>query len=123
MTNASFTAPEYAVGPADTAPTPADDGSARWSTVIDGHKLQQLRCQVGLSQANLADQAQVGMTTIARLERQHHARCRTWTLARIATALGKPQDALRPAPAANRSDADSNGPPDYAFVDSLCCAR
>jgi DNA-binding XRE family transcriptional regulator len=103
VTNASLTAPEYPPGPADSPPTPADDGSTRpaqrWSTVIDGHKLQQLRCQVGLSQAKLADQAQVGTTTVARLERQHHARCRTWTLARIAAALGEPQDALRPGPA------------------------
>lgn len=57
----------------------------RWSTVIDGRELQRLRRQVGLSQAKLADQAEVGTSTVARLERQCRARCRTWTLARIAS--------------------------------------
>jgi hypothetical protein len=109
MTNVSLTAPECPLDPADSPPAHADDGSTRpaqrWSTVIDGHELQRLRRQVGLSQAKLADQAQVGMSTVARLERQCRAHCRTWTLARIATALGEPQDALRPAPTAETAQA------------------
>jgi DNA-binding XRE family transcriptional regulator len=100
MTNASLTAPEYPPFPADSLPTPADDGSTRpsrrWSTVIDGHMLRRQRRQADLSQAKLADHAQVSMTTTAKLERQRRAPCRTWTLTRLATGLGKPQDALRP---------------------------
>jgi DNA-binding XRE family transcriptional regulator len=109
MTNARLTALDYPTGQADSPLAHADDGSTRpalrWSTVIDGHELQRLRCEVDLSQAKLADLARIGMSTVARLERQRHARCRTWTLARIAAALGKSQDALRPAPAADNAQA------------------
>lgn len=61
----------------------------RWVAVIDGLEVRRLRRQLGWSQKELADQAEIGMTTVVRLERQHHARCRTWTLARIAAALGE----------------------------------
>jgi DNA-binding XRE family transcriptional regulator len=112
MTDTSFTVPEYPPGLPDRPLAPADDGrtrpALRWSTLIDGHELQRLRCQVGLSQAKLADLAGIGMSTVARLERQRRARCRTWTLARIATALGEPQDALRPAPTADTAPAQTS---------------
>ena len=58
--------------------------------ILDGHRLRQLRRQRGLSQAALAGQAEVSLTTVARLERQPHAPCRGWTLGRLARALGEP---------------------------------
>lgn len=57
--------------------------------VLDGHRLRQLRRQRGLSQAELADQAGISLTTVARLERQFYAPCRGWTLGRLARALGE----------------------------------
>jgi DNA-binding XRE family transcriptional regulator len=68
----------------------------RWITLADGRKIRQLRHQLGLSQDALADLAQIGVTTLARLERDDHAPCRTWTLGRIAAALNEPFDSLRP---------------------------
>jgi transcriptional regulator with XRE-family HTH domain len=58
--------------------------------ILDGRRLRQLRHRRGLSQASLADRAEVSLTTIARLERQHDAACRGWTLGRLAQALGEP---------------------------------
>ena len=57
--------------------------------LLDGHLLRQLRRQRGLSQAELADQAGISLTTVARLERQSHAPCRGWTLGRLARAVGE----------------------------------
>jgi DNA-binding transcriptional regulator YiaG len=57
--------------------------------ILDGHLLRQLRHQRGLSQADLADQAGISLTTVARLERQPHAPCRGWTLGRLARAVGQ----------------------------------
>jgi transcriptional regulator with XRE-family HTH domain len=48
-----------------------------------------LRRQHGLSQEKLADLAGISLTTVARLERQPTAPCRSWTLARLAIALGE----------------------------------
>jgi DNA-binding XRE family transcriptional regulator len=67
----------------------------RWTTLADGRKIRQLRHQLGLSQDELADLAQVGITTLGRLERDDRAPCRTWTLGRIAAALNEPFAALR----------------------------
>ncbi len=74
--------------------------SASWITVIDGHRLRQLRRQHGLSQEQLAWQAGMSRTTIARLERQPSAPCRCRTLARLATVLGELPAAMaaRPSP-------------------------
>ena len=58
--------------------------------ILDGHRLRQLRRERGLSQAALAGQAGVSLTTVARLERQGHAPCRGWTIGRLARALGEP---------------------------------
>jgi DNA-binding XRE family transcriptional regulator len=55
-----------------------------YTFMLDGHRLRQLRRRRGLSRAQLADQAQVSLTTVARLERQRHAPCRGWTLGRLA---------------------------------------
>jgi DNA-binding XRE family transcriptional regulator len=57
--------------------------------ILDGHRLRQLRRQRGLSQEDLADQAGISSTTVARLERQRRASCRGWTLGRLARALGE----------------------------------
>jgi DNA-binding XRE family transcriptional regulator len=70
----------------------------RWTTALDGLKLRQLRRQHGLTQEKLADRAGISLTTMARLERQHQAPCRTYTLARLASALGEHPAAISFAP-------------------------
>jgi DNA-binding XRE family transcriptional regulator len=57
------------------------------SLVIDGSRLRQLRRLHGLSQEKLAWESGVGLTTLARLERETRPRCRHWTLRRLARAL------------------------------------
>lgn len=66
----------------------------RWFTVVDGGRLRQLRQESGLSPAELADKADIGLSTVLRLERQPQPSCRTRTLARLAGALGQPPAAL-----------------------------
>ncbi|HUY49521.1 MAG TPA: helix-turn-helix transcriptional regulator [Streptosporangiaceae bacterium] len=70
----------------DASTTP-DRPPQRWTTVLDGHRLRQLRRQHGLSQEKLAASAGMSTGTVARLEHQHHAPCRGRTLARLAAAL------------------------------------
>jgi DNA-binding XRE family transcriptional regulator len=65
-----------------------------YTFILDGHRLRHLRQQLGLSQNELADQAEVSLTTVARLERQRHAPCRGWTLGRLARVLGEPPAAM-----------------------------
>lgn len=60
-----------------------------YTAVVDGQRLRQLRRQHGLSVDNLACQARIGRTTLARLERQPRPRCRTRTVALLAAALGE----------------------------------
>jgi len=67
----------------------------RWTTALDGLKLRQLRRQHGLSQEKLAGLADISLTTLARLERHHRSPCRTYTLARLAAALGEPATSIR----------------------------
>jgi DNA-binding XRE family transcriptional regulator len=62
--------------------------------LLDGHLLRQLRRERGLSQEELADQAGISLTTVARLERQLRAPCRGWTLGRLASAVGENPAAL-----------------------------
>ncbi|MCW2907846.1 MAG: Helix-turn-helix domain [Actinomycetia bacterium] len=62
-------------------------GAQRWTAVLDGRRLRQLRRQHGLSQEQLATHAGISLTTICRLERQPAAPCRSRTLGRLATAL------------------------------------
>ncbi len=70
--------------------TPSPTRSAeRWFTVVDGVRLRQLRRQHGLSPAELAGKAGVGLPTVLRLERQPWLSCRTRTAARLAAALGQ----------------------------------
>jgi transcriptional regulator with XRE-family HTH domain len=82
--------------------TPATQRPARsWTTVLDGQQLRQLRRQRELSQEKLADLAGVSPATVARLERQHHSRCRGRTLARLAAALGERPAAISPRESAS----------------------
>jgi transcriptional regulator with XRE-family HTH domain len=75
-------------------------------TVVDSRRLRQLRRETGMSQLALAIRAKVGLTTLARLERETRPRSRNYTVARLAIALGMPFDSLR-----DRSDPrySSNG--------------
>jgi DNA-binding XRE family transcriptional regulator len=80
---------------------PAPSGNIRpaqrWTTVMDGQRMRQLRRQHGLSQEKLADLAGLSITTVARLERQRYAPCRTYTLARLAAVLGELPAATSPS--------------------------
>ena len=71
--------------------------SGRWFAVVDGARVRQLRRQHGLSPAELAGKAGIGLSTVTQLERQPRHSCRTRTLARLATALGQPPAALTPS--------------------------
>jgi transcriptional regulator with XRE-family HTH domain len=66
----------------------------RWFAVVDGTRLRQLRHQHGLSTAELAGKAGVGLSTVLRLERQPQQSCRTRTAARLAAALNQPPAVL-----------------------------
>jgi DNA-binding XRE family transcriptional regulator len=59
-----------------------------WRTVpIDGRRLRQLRAERGLSQERLAGKADLGLTTIRRIECEPSPVCRAWTMDVIAAAL------------------------------------
>jgi len=68
--------------------------SARWTTMVNGTRLRQLRLEHGLSQEALADRAGVSPSTVARLEHQPSVPCRCRTLARLAAALGEKPAAI-----------------------------
>jgi hypothetical protein len=68
----------------------------RWFTLLDGRRLRRSRCQRGLSREQLAARAGISPATVARLERQPAAPCRSRTLGRLATALGKDPARLTP---------------------------
>ncbi len=61
----------------------------RWTAVVDGQRLRELRRQQALSQAELAKLAGVSVHTVSKLERQPASYCRSRTLARLAAALGE----------------------------------
>lgn len=72
----------------------------RWTTALDGGRLQHVPRRHGLSQEQLASQAGISLTTMRRLERQHTAPCRCRTpLARLAGALGEDPARFTPASA------------------------
>jgi DNA-binding XRE family transcriptional regulator len=75
-------------------PPPISARNRRWTSALDGGRLRQLRRQRGLSQTQLASQAGISRATMARLERQPVAPCRSRTLSRLATALGEDPAAL-----------------------------
>jgi transcriptional regulator with XRE-family HTH domain len=66
----------------------------RWTAVIDGQRLRELRRQRALSQAELAKLAGVSAHTVSKLERQPASCCRSRTLARLAAALGESPGAI-----------------------------
>lgn len=66
----------------------------RWFIVLDGARLRELRRQHGLSPAELAGKAGIGLSTVTRVERHPQHLCRTRTLARLAAALGQPPATL-----------------------------
>jgi transcriptional regulator with XRE-family HTH domain len=80
-----------------TGPLSPAHTSGRWFAVVDGARLRQLRRQHGLSAAQLAGKAGIGLSTLFRLERQPRRSCRTRTLARLAAALDQPPAALTPS--------------------------
>ena len=84
------------------------DLSARWTTMLNGTRLRQLRLQHGLSQEALADRAGISLTTVARLERRPYgpARCRT-----LAAALSEPPAAIELSPATGTATRAGN--PDF----------
>jgi transcriptional regulator with XRE-family HTH domain len=73
------------------------NGMQRWTTILDGRRLRQLRREHGLSREQLATHAGISLTTIRRLEHQPAAPCRSRTLGRLATALGEDPARLTPA--------------------------
>ena len=66
----------------------------RWLTVVSRARQRQLRRQRGLSSAELAGQAGIGMSTLAWPGRQPRQSCRTRTLTRLAAVLCQPSAAL-----------------------------
>jgi transcriptional regulator with XRE-family HTH domain len=68
-----------------------------WTAVLDGQQLRQLRTNRGLSQEELANLAGLSLSTVARLEAQPRASCRSRTLARLAAALGEQPTAIAPS--------------------------
>ena len=77
---------------------------------MDGARLRQLRRQRGLSSAELAGQAGIGMCTLTRLDASRTMSCRTRTLARLAAALGQPSAALTVDPHPVMPSAESRVP-------------
>jgi DNA-binding XRE family transcriptional regulator len=79
-----------------TPASPPGRQAQRWTTILDGHRLRQLRRQQGLSQEQLAGQAGISLTTMRRLERHPASPCRCRTLARLAAVLGEDPARLTP---------------------------
>ena len=66
----------------------------RWTAVVDGQRLRELRRQQALSQVELAKLAGISAHTVSKLERQPASYCRSRTLARLAGALGESPSAI-----------------------------
>jgi transcriptional regulator with XRE-family HTH domain len=66
----------------------------RWTAVVDGQRLRELRRQQALSQAELAKLAGISVHTVSKLERQPASCCRSRTLARLAAALREAPSAI-----------------------------
>ncbi|MGH3275630.1 MAG: helix-turn-helix domain-containing protein [Streptosporangiaceae bacterium] len=71
--------------------------------VVDGRRLAGLRQARGLSQEQVAWDAGVSVSTLARLEGQDRPRCRSRTLALLAQVLGENPHALVSSGPADRS--------------------
>ena len=72
-------------------------GAQRWTAVLDGKRLRELRRQRGLAREELASRAGISLHTLSRLERQQNASCRTRTLAKLAAALGEEPSSIAPS--------------------------
>jgi transcriptional regulator with XRE-family HTH domain len=83
-----------------TRPTGNPD---RWTAIVDGQRLRDLRRQRALSQVELAKLAGVSAQTVSKLEQQPASCCRSRTLARLAGALGESPSAIA-ASMGQRSD-------------------
>ena len=92
-------------------------GAQRWTAVVDGKRLRELRRQRGIAKEELAGRAGISLTTVARLERQECAACRTRTLARIAAALDEEPSFIGPALARTRTEVAQ-----FRWRRSLCLA-
>ena len=66
----------------------------RWTAVVDGERLRELRRQRALSQAELARLAGASVHMVSKLERHQAASCRSRTLARLAADLGEDPSAM-----------------------------
>ena len=70
--------------------TPSPEGTGqRWTAILNGDTLRQLRHSSGLTQEQLAARAGLSPATVARLERTPRSSCRSRTLARLAAAVGE----------------------------------
>jgi transcriptional regulator with XRE-family HTH domain len=74
--------------------TKSTSQAKRWTAVIDGQRLRELRRQQALSQAELAKLAGISADTVSKLERQPASCCRSRTLTRLAAALGESPSAI-----------------------------
>jgi transcriptional regulator with XRE-family HTH domain len=78
--------------------TSASESMARrWTAVIVGERIRELRRQRGISQKDLADRAGISPDTLSRLERQLRTSCRTRTIVRLAAALGEEPTSISPS--------------------------
>lgn len=69
----------------------------RWTAVVDGQVLRELRRERALSQAELAKLAGVSVHTVSKLERQPASCRRGRTLARLAAVLDEIPGGVAPA--------------------------
>jgi anti-sigma regulatory factor (Ser/Thr protein kinase)/DNA-binding XRE family transcriptional regulator len=89
------------------------DPAQRWTTLLDGRRLRQLRRHHALTQIELAAKAGISSATITRLESSPRPACRCRTLARLAAALGTAPAALISHPADQPSQQQA-APPESA---------
>lgn len=70
--------------------SPSPEGTdQRWTAVLNGDTLRQLRHKSGLTQEQLAAKSGLSPATVVRLERTPRSTCRSRTLARLAAAVGE----------------------------------
>ena len=77
--------------------SPSVARAQRWTAIIVGERIRELRRQRGISQKDLTGRAGISAHTLSRLERQSKASYRTRTLARLAAALGEEPASISPS--------------------------
>jgi serine/threonine-protein kinase RsbW len=80
---------EMTSAPSASLPTSPEETDQRWTAVVNGDTLRQLRHKFGLTQEQLAAKAGLSPATVAWLERAPRNTCRSRTLARLAAAVGE----------------------------------